>query len=563
MFDFYGWVVVALPIVLVFTLMIALAMLWKHGASAREHDRIAVVESSAKGESNHPFAGYSNESGAGAHDLAPANAHLLVSGPTGSGKSRRVLAPAALMHDGPVVMVSSKPDLLDLVAQGRIDAGGHGRTYLLDFSGAVQDSSLPDGMEKVYLDPCMLIASDDKATDIALMLIGKPSSRDPFWDLASSTILAGVLRAAGTDGVKWALAAMSTFHYAPMHPVEAVKAKAAAGEFGNPHDPDEFDEDAYLVELAAAESRSDLSLWSAAGTDALPEFDCSEPNWFNAAARLQLLGSTGLAQQLRAGLFSPADKMIGSYANICLNAMRAWVRESTMPPEGARLVDYELLTHPRATLFIVSPAGGAASSAAVATLDALASRWRDNQSEDVRLDELLFVIDELTNTAVWPNLPVVVSEARSMGLRVVAALQSTTQLARAYDSMTMEELRRIFPSVLLLSGSSETELMGMLRNRVSMLRSHNGLDLDLPRVPTSRDEGLLFHSAPPTNEDGRGPLDMRGEFVRLDDVSRLTRTVGLRLKTSDHDFRRESDTVPDLQAEIRRRLRVVELLATR
>jgi len=44
---------------------------------------------------------------------------VLVSAPTETGKTRRILAPAAVLWGGPVVVVSSKDDLLALVSQRR------------------------------------------------------------------------------------------------------------------------------------------------------------------------------------------------------------------------------------------------------------------------------------------------------------------------------------------------------------------------------------------------------------------------------------------------------------
>ena len=51
--------------------------------------------------------------------LAESAAHVLVSGPTGRGKTRRILAPAAVLWGGPAVVVSSKDDLFQLVMERR------------------------------------------------------------------------------------------------------------------------------------------------------------------------------------------------------------------------------------------------------------------------------------------------------------------------------------------------------------------------------------------------------------------------------------------------------------
>jgi hypothetical protein len=45
--------------------------------------------------------------------------HIAISAPTRTGKTRRILAPAAVLHPGPAVCVSSKEDLAELVLTKR------------------------------------------------------------------------------------------------------------------------------------------------------------------------------------------------------------------------------------------------------------------------------------------------------------------------------------------------------------------------------------------------------------------------------------------------------------
>ena len=54
--------------------------------------------------------------------------HLAISAPTRTGKTRRLLAPAAVLHPGPLVSVSSKEDLAELVLMRR----GLGPTGVID-----------------------------------------------------------------------------------------------------------------------------------------------------------------------------------------------------------------------------------------------------------------------------------------------------------------------------------------------------------------------------------------------------------------------------------------------
>lgn len=513
---------------------------------------------------SHPFGGYSVGGSTPEGDQAPLNAHLLVSGPTGSGKSRRVLAPAALKHDGPVVMVSSKPDLIDLVAAERISVGGAGRTYVLDLGGSIRPEKLPEGASKIYLDPCALIASDDQALDLANIMVlaanGEHSS-DPFWGRGTVPFVAAVLRAAGTDGIAWAAAAMSNTK-APRSPSNEVKYRVRSGDFGDP-DGLVFDEELYEKACNAALRRQDTALWSSDITDALPMFEPSSPSWFNAAARLQLLGSYEMAARLRSQLFSDADKMTASFAGLAANAVSPWLRQAIRPPEGATLLKPETMTHSRATLFVVAPADGVGAPAAIMTLDMLASRWRDNQTEDVRLPKLLFVIDEMMNTAPWEKLPTVVTEARGMGIYLVGAVQTTAQFAKRFGSAGMDELRRIFPSILLLVGATEVELMSELGDRRKMFREHNDVDIPRPRLPVRKSEGLLIHSAPPTDDEAAYFEYQGGVPVALKDVSSLERSLKERCAALLYDYRRSTDVVPDVGALFGRHKSVLQAVEDR
>lgn len=467
-----------------------------------------------------PFAGFSTGTMAAAGDFAPSGPHLLVSAPTGVGKTRRVLGPAAKYWDGPAVLVSSKPDLVDLLAQDRINSGGHGHTWVLDLSGKIPDSDLPDGASKVYLDPTLLAVDNDSALDIAQIMVatsGGDMDRDPFWGNMAKPIVAGLLRAAGTDGIDWAAAASGIYASVPERPVTALANQIKTGEYGDPDEP----ETAERLDDLLKQAQQQESLWSAERSYARLTTEPSTPAWFAAAMRLQLLGQFDLSTQIRNLIFNDSNRTAGSIAMIVQLAFSAWLRDSIQPPEGAQLFHPDLMKHPRSTLFIVSPPDGIATPAALVAMDTLAARWRDNQTEKNKLKQLLFVIDEVCNTAPWAKLPVVVTEARSMGVAVVAAVQTTWQFNRAYDHHTGEEIRRVFPSVLLLTGATEPELLHDLKMTHHLRADFNGILPDLPRLPGSRDHGLLIHNAPPTEKPEDLAVFQNGVTVSLKDYAQL------------------------------------------
>jgi hypothetical protein len=109
------------------------------------------------------------------------------------------------MWGGPVVAVSSKPDLIELCLEARHERPG-ARTYVLDLSGEVPDDDLPADVQKVVVDPVALITCDDDAIDLATILMQAGAAGagggtggkggDAFWENISTAPLAALLRAA-------------------------------------------------------------------------------------------------------------------------------------------------------------------------------------------------------------------------------------------------------------------------------------------------------------------------------------------------------------------------------
>ena len=421
--------------------------------------------------------------------------HLLVSGPSGVGKSRRVLGPGILMWGGPVVAVSSKPDLIDLCLEQRLAWGGHGRTFVLDLSGEVPDEVLPDGVTKVRVDPTALIASDDDALDLATVLMqsgaagaggGKGGGGgDPFWENISVAPLAALLRATGSRGIAWTRDAVSR--------VDARRDEAGVI----------IDED--------------------------------EPSWDVAIDVLQDMGSDMLARELESAM-KLDGKMRDSIGVTMKSAVAPWLRSTVAGDERTPAFTPRMLEHPKATLFMVAPATGIAAGAAVAAVDFISKRWRANQTEPIKLPRLLFVVDELCNTLPWPKLPTVVTESRAMGIHLLCAVQATSQFAKRYGTDGMAELREVFPAVLLLVGAPEKEMLekaawwlghserqkvstdhlGRQSQSAEKAETFSATDL----LPRNKGEGrLLRGSRPGSDVDG---INEAGLLVTLVDISQIT-----------------------------------------
>ena len=144
-----------------------------------------------------PYCGFDRDE-EGRRTMAASAAHVLVSAPTETGKTRRILAPATVLWGGPAVVVSSKDDLFQLVMQRR-----YGPAALIDlrpdYDAAYQ------GVTMMSFDPTKLIDTPDQAVTAAntmmqMSAVGLGSGVDQvsdagIWESNSEGPLAAMLYA--------------------------------------------------------------------------------------------------------------------------------------------------------------------------------------------------------------------------------------------------------------------------------------------------------------------------------------------------------------------------------
>lgn len=350
--------------------------------------------------------------------------HLLVSGRTGSGKSRSVLGPNVVMWGSrPVVAMSSKADLAEMTIRKRAQRGP---VYLLDLSGEVRESELQGvPVTNVRCDPCALIETDDDALAMASLLIevgglasgngGGGGSSDSFWSTLAMRPLAALLRAGGHyidddgnqkwgGGIRWVLDACE--------------------------DPGQTEpDDADAVDLDAA-------------------------NWLTAILRNATIGGIHGPSLTAARALDPRQR--DSIGINCRVALSAWAMQAVAGDETQAAFSPDMLEEPGATLYVVSPMTGAAAPAASAVLTQIVNHWRKRVGD---LPEILFVLDELPNGAPLPRLATWVGEARGLGVRIVAAVQATSQFEPRWGAAGLKILREIFPAILVLPGAPEKEIL--------------------------------------------------------------------------------------------------------
>ena len=124
--------------------------------------------------------------------------HLLVIGPPRSGKTSRILTPTVACHPGPVIAVSTRPDLLaDSVAARRTIASHYGGTVQqLSLAG----SHIEPGLATVrwnLTDGCdQWETARDRAATVVAAAVPPAHGTDTIWRDSASVALSGCLHAA-------------------------------------------------------------------------------------------------------------------------------------------------------------------------------------------------------------------------------------------------------------------------------------------------------------------------------------------------------------------------------
>ncbi|MGY4646225.1 type IV secretory system conjugative DNA transfer family protein [Mycobacterium sp. URHB0021] len=430
-----------------------------------------------------PFCGFVRDKDTNARTVAESGPMVLVSAPTGAGKTRSVLAPAAVLWTGPVVVVSSKDDLFQLVAQRRF-----GPQALIDLRPDY-DATYP-GITAMSFDPTKMITTPDQAVTAAntmmqMSAVGMGSGVDSvsdagIWESNTEGPLAAMLFAASRngEGMDWVLLAVDNM---------------------------EWDE------------------------DKLP----TEPGWQMAAMAVQKypLFYNALRRTL-----DMDPKQRDSIALTMRKAVMPWMRLSLRGNQPEAFTA-DFLDDPSATLYVLSSPEGAIAGAAVTLLENLVKLWRAKTARKEMTHRLLIVIDEAANVAPMPALRRHVGEGRGLGVNLLLAVQASSQFDTVYGSAYANELRDIFPAVLILFGAPEMEILrraeewSLLSTRrqesfdqasgSKTLSSNTDSTLDYRRLlPTNRNRARLILRGTPGIET---ELEDWGAFTALldDQVRRL------------------------------------------
>jgi len=356
-------------------------------------------------------------------DSAP---HIAISAPTRTGKTRRILAPAAVLHPGPAVCVSSKEDLAELVLTKRC----LGVTAVIDLRPQ-KTLVWPAGVRAMVTDPTRSITTPGEALTVAEVMLA--TSGVGFGGAANSTAVAA-------DGL-WESSAS--------RPLACLL--YAASDLGNGH--------GMPWVLQAVEN---LGVDSDDDTAAAP----TKPSWL---AAYGLCPHPILAEPLMRVL-SMSDRLRDSVAITVAKAVTPWVRLAlTAGDTGHRLraverlsidiFDLHMLDEPDATLFVLAPNTGTVAGAAVALVDSIIQYFRKKTANHQLTHRLLLELDEVCNSCPLPTLLNYVGESAGLGVNILATVQASSHFDVVYGPRYADALRDIFPGTLIMYGAHERHLL--------------------------------------------------------------------------------------------------------
>jgi type IV secretion system protein VirD4 len=362
---------------------------------------------------------------------APSGPHVLLSAPTRTGKTRRILAPAAVTHPGPAVLCSSSPDLAKLVLQRRFS----GVTGVIDLRPE-QTRVWPSDVRRWVTDPTKSITDAHEALTVAETMLatsgvgfggassGGTVAAGGLWETSAARPLACLLYAASPlgngQGMPWVLQAVEDF--GTEDPSEE-DGGGRAGEIGRP---------SWLTAYALC-----------------PVPDLAQP----------LYGVLAMDGRLRDSVKITVTKAVTPWVRLSLSARENAARLDALERLSVDSFDVRFLDEPDATLFVIAPNAGTVAGVAVALIDSIIRHFRRKEANDELQHRLLLELDEVCNSCPLPDLLTYIGESAKLGVNIMATVQSSEQFKVVFGTNYADALRDLFPATLIMYGSYERHLL--------------------------------------------------------------------------------------------------------
>lgn len=403
-----------------------------------EHDAAPQNNKEPNEPEQTPFVGFEMDEHGNVIGRAASLSHTAVFGGPGSGKTVSALVPQITTWNGPVFAVSAKSDLAEYSANIRAQRGGP--IYMMDLTGQADWSQLPEGVVPVANDPTALLVPDaDGSTDDAAL------------DLATLLTQVGTLgmgggKGGGGDSAFWMTLALGTL---------ACLLQAGHG-YPDPVTGEWVDGGGidWVMKAALDMGRLPEDDGDDTGSDDEDD-DLDTPNWDVAEIRAELAGSAHAADIPATKQLDPKQRdSVGINLRVALSS---WKKKSVRGT-GGKPFSPELLEDPNATFYLVSPSSGAAAGAATSIVESIVAHW--TQHSIVKgLPKVSMVIDECPQICPIPRLREHIGLMRSYGCWFTIAAQESSQFTARFGKDEMEALIRVFPTILVMVGAIEDDLI--------------------------------------------------------------------------------------------------------
>lgn len=298
--------------------------------------------------------------------------HLLLIGPPRSGKTSGLLTPTTACHPGPVVAVSTRPDMLKDTLLARRTLADHfgGEIQQLGLAGLYLESGLPvvtwdltDGCQKWEV-------ARDRATTMVATAVPPAHGGDTIWRDSASAALAGCLHAAAVLG----------------HSAHEMARRIRSADL-----------DIYY--------KSIKRLYKTSKSPAAQSF-----NW--------LKDNRVIAENTRRSVFFVlSQQVLGAF-------------DYRSPPAHALKVQ-KFVAQGAPTVYLTIPNERQQQAAPLVTsfIESVVAAWRQQRRQATRYDgaTLLLMLDEAANISPLPSLSSLLTSGGGDGIQVVFALQEPSQ----------------------------------------------------------------------------------------------------------------------------------------
>ncbi|MER5971626.1 type IV secretory system conjugative DNA transfer family protein [Streptomyces sp. NPDC002055] len=366
--------------------------------------------------------------GTGQALIATPEDSVAVIAPSGAGKSRTVVIPACLDTPGPLVVTSTRADVLDVIAEPR---SRHGKVWVFDPLDTV------GWPERMVWDPVAGCEDGETATSRALSFsVGMgaddgSSTNAGFFRQTASSALTRLLHAAALEG----------------RTIEHVLRWATNLEDAN-------------------EPRAVLT-----------DHPDAEPGW-DVLLRSVSTGADETVASTRQTLAAQIEPL----------ALRKVLRCVT-PQEGVPAFRPDDFVASCDTLVLISDSNASTNVSPLTTMllgeVVDAAKRRAPRLPSGRLDPFLrLVLDEVANVAPLPKLPSLASDARGYGIHLVYALQSLAQAVLRWGQQEADTLLDNAAATLVMGGLKDVEALRRFSELVG--------ETDIKEISTSRESNRLF-----------------------------------------------------------------------